>query len=172
MLQSIEDIIPYIAQSNLKKEDSLEEDIISSHPLVDDNLESEIQEVKNIQEPSEHDNLSYSFAHEQLLSQNSSVDYDKLWYGESPKQGKFEPEDDYWVVTAKTNDTESMVLSAEEAEDTFTDIQFAAATGQYHSVDWNTMRKFDLWIKFNPAMFAAFEQSYSMTREVNYSAPV
>jgi len=36
-------------------------------------------------------------------------------------------------------------------------------------VNQDQKRKFDTWIKFNPALFKLFEACYAVTSDVNYS---
>ncbi len=92
----------------------------------------------------------------------------RLWYGDSPEKGKFEPDKEYVTEMPNATDTESELLTAEEAQEAIVDIQYATVMGSPHDVDAETRRKVDLWIKFNPALFHVFEATYGVTREVNY----
>ncbi len=65
-------------------------------------------------------------------------------------------------------DQDSEVLDAREAEDTFKKIQYAAITGNTSDVSPDERRKFNLWVKFNPALSKMLETMYALTRDVNY----
>lgn len=71
-------------------------------------------------------------------------------------------------LSSSAQDSEQ--LDAREAEDTFKNIQYAAITGSTSDVSPDERRKFDLWIKFNPALFKMFESMYALTRDVNYNS--
>src|SRR3989344_3925978 len=114
--------------------------------------------------------ISYSFADEQFLLEqfyNSlQLDYESSWYKHS-KSSLFESEE-YLAADQEFYDSEAEILTTEEAEEALIEIQYAAVSGTPHEVDSETRRKFDMWIKFNPALFRLFEASYSLTRNVDY----
>lgn len=116
--------------------------------------------------------INYSFDPEKFhlgeRYQAPALDYDSLSYGPS-KQGLFQSDDEYWTNVAPADDTEMEMLTVAEAQEAFVSIQYAAATGATYEVGGDTKRKFDLWIKFNPAEFRLFESTYALTREVNYA---
>ncbi|MEK6901694.1 MAG: hypothetical protein AABX37_05090 [Nanoarchaeota archaeon] len=116
--------------------------------------------------------IAYSFEEEQfrlgLQYGAPPLDYMRLWYGDPSEKGKFAPDKEYVTEMPKATDTESGLLTAEEAQEAIVDIQYATVMGSPHDVDAETRRKVDLWIKFNPALFQAFESAYGVTREVNY----
>ncbi len=117
--------------------------------------------------------VDYSFHHDTLLAEQLhtgvSVDYAALWYGADTKEkGAFELKDEYWVTSVPTNDTETEMLSTDEAQATFVDIQYSTIIGAASDVNSTDRRKFDLWIKFNRAFFNLFESTYAVTREVDY----
>ncbi len=134
------------------------------------------QEDSAGEEPLAHDvKLSYGTEEEQRLAQilygHSAINYTELFYGtrELGKEG-FQPEEDYWVQTASAEDTDTESLSTSEAEQTIKDIQYSSMIGARHEVSCMERRKFDLWIKFNPALFKLFETNNALTRDVNYAS--
>ncbi len=157
--------------SGEKKESTLEQEVVDSEVNSD-------HVVKGQDKISSRDriisvNIHYSFEQERLCSvqvESSPVNYQQLFYGENPSQkASFNQEDEYWSPSLVA-DTESELLSAEEAEKKFTEIQYAAVMGNRFSVHFNETRKLDLWIKFNPALFSALESLYAVTRDVDYSS--
>ncbi len=111
--------------------------------------------------------ISYSFHEEEFIAglqyNAPALDYEKLWYGEKknvPAEYALEGAQEY----ASTSD----MLTAQEAEATFREIQYHAILGTVHEMNGDERRKFDLWIKFNPALFKLFESLQGLTREVNY----
>ncbi len=141
-----------------------------------DTIEKEVEDVEvEEEEPTPVVELDYSFDEEQRmfakLYEGAQLDYGQLFYGGHPPSAEFAPEDDYWVVEASTADTEQGIITTEEAEQTFKEIQYAAATAQHFSVNFDDKRKLDFWIKFNPAYFALFETLHTTTRDVNYAPP-
>ena len=117
--------------------------------------------------------IAYSFEEEQfhqgIAYQAPPVDYLKLWYGDPLQKRIFEPDKEYTAIAPPIGDAESELLTAEEAQEAIVDVQYATIMGSPHDVDAETRRKLDFWIKFNPALFQAFEATYGVTREVNYS---
>ncbi len=117
--------------------------------------------------------VDYSFHHDKLLAEQLnaavSVDYAALWYGaDTTEKAAFELKDEYWVTSIPSRDTETEMLSTEEARATFIDIQYSTIIGAASEVNSTDRRKFDLWIKFNRAFFNLFESTYAVTREVDY----
>lgn len=117
--------------------------------------------------------VNYSFHHDKLLAEQLngavSVDYTALWYGADAKEkAAFKLKDEYWVTSVPANDTEVEMLSTEEAQATFVDIQYSTIIGAASEVSSTERRKFDLWIKFNRSFFNLFESMYAVTREVDY----
>lgn len=114
--------------------------------------------------------LTYSAEEEQRLAENFyksvGVDYEKIMYGENKKTGNFELEGEYWVEEVVSTDSET--LTTEEAEATLQSIQYNTMMGTRHEVSSEQRRKFDMWIKFNPAEFLLFEAVYALTQEVDY----
>jgi flavin-binding protein dodecin len=135
---------------------------------IDEELEVEDSEDGTEEEPLI--NLTYSTEEEQFLAENFyksvGVDYEKIMYGEGKSAGSFELEGEYWVDESIS--TESETMTVQEAESTLKNIQYAEMTGMRSEVDNESRRKFDIWIKFNPAEFLLFEKIYSLTQDVNY----
>ena len=115
-------------------------------------------------------NTAYSLEREefQAYGQNSSapLDYEKLFAGEKSVTQKREEEEYH---SSKTSEVQSEMLTPAEAKQVFTEMQYAWVLGAASDVNFQERRKFDLWIKFNPAFFRSFE-SQSVTRDVNYGA--
>lgn len=149
--------------SKIKKKEVVEEDLETKVDLEDEeDSETETEITPQV---------NYSFIEEEFimgLAHNVPVlDYEKLWYGEKTPT-KYEPEEEYWVPSPKT-ENETEMLTNEEAQETFMEIQYATMLGTLSDMNMIQKRKFDLWIKFNPALFKLFELTYSVTREVNYA---
>ncbi len=147
-------------QGKEQKDESLEQEVA---------LESEGTEIAS-ELSGDGPEISYSFADEQFLMEqfyNSlQLDYESSWYKHS-KSSLFESEE-YLAADQEFYDSEAEILTTEEAEEALIEIQYAAVSGTPHEVDSETRRKFDMWIKFNPALFRLFEASYSLTRNVDY----
>jgi hypothetical protein len=137
---------------------------------VDNDLEDDLDEDSD-EDDKLDTNISYSFEQEKVFNElhyaGGPLDYVKLWYGENEGSGSFDFEDDYWGFT-HVNDVDSEMLSTEEAQKTFTEIQYATVMGDSVSVSSIDKRKFDTWIKFNKHLFQMFETMYSVTRDVDY----
>lgn len=150
-----------------------------------DGLESETLEIET--EPETSDNSLRSLPRHSLYSSSSpqeqlfmeqfyappSVDGGGLFYGEKAYPGKNKagvlvPEQESKYSSA--TDIESELLTADEAQEAFKDIQYAALAGSKSDVDADERRRFDLWIKFNPALFKLLEATYGLTRDVNYGS--
>ncbi len=115
--------------------------------------------------------IEYSVEEEELLIrklyESAAVDYTKLFYSENTRiNGK---EAEYIAEHFVSHEIDSDSLSADQAEDTFKELQYAAVTGTSMGVNQDQKRKFDNWIKFNPALFKLFESCYGVTSDVNYS---
>ncbi|MFH1827777.1 MAG: hypothetical protein ABH824_00810, partial [Nanoarchaeota archaeon] len=118
----------------------------------------------------ENIDVKYSTHEEQFLAElfykNPSLDYKTLFnYLSKDKQPTFELIVDY----TSNSDTKSDMISTQEAEETFKEIQYANALGKPYDVDSEKARKFDFWIKFNPDLFGFFESRYALSRNVNYN---
>lgn len=114
---------------------------------------------------------SYSFHHQEFLAglhyNAPALDYEKLWYGESKAlPAAYGAEQEY--AAEMPADSASDMLTVQEAEETFMNIQYHAILGQVNDVNGEDRRKFSLWIAFNPALFKLFESLQGLTREVNY----
>ena len=142
-----------------------------------ENLESEIKDddddAGDSSDEEEIINVSYSFDEEEMILAekfygSKHIDYVRMFYGESKSSSQFESEDEYFTVVASADDTEAEFLSTEEAESALVNIQYATVAGSSLEIDSETRRKFDMWIKFNPALFKMFEAFYSVTGDVNY----
>ncbi len=155
-LLSLEDIAKN--KKLLKKDESVEilEDDLSD---LDEDDTSEIS-------------FQYSLGEEEFLAkqfyQTASLDYMKMFYGES-KSIKSSYENEYFSDTIAICDVEADLLSTVEAESAFKEIQYAAIVGTGFSVNSEKKRKFDMWIKFNPALFGLFHSLYAVTDDVNYA---
>lgn len=130
-------------------------------------------EDKKAPAPNFFPQTSYSFHHQEFLAglhYNAPVlDYEKLWYGENKSlPAAYDVEQDY--ATEMPVDTTSDMLTVQEAEETFMNIQYHALLGNVNEVNGEERRKFNLWIAFNPALFKLFESTRGLTREVNYGA--
>ncbi len=115
--------------------------------------------------------LAYSFHEEEFIASrynHAPLDYVKLFYGESARAGIFTTDDEYLVGIDLANDTDAEILTTEEAEQALIEIQYAAATGDHFVVNCEMKRKFDMWIKFNPALFSLFKSLHEITSNVDY----
>lgn len=146
-------------EETLEAEDDLETDLENED--LDDEVDDDLEPI----------NFDYSLHEEEHLMRNfynnSPVDYIKLWYDGNPPSAKFALEGEYLAHSANL-ETEQEMITTEEAEQTFVNIQYATVLGVAHNVDSTERRKFDFWIKFNPALFGLFESLHSVTKDVNY----
>ena len=137
---------------------------------IDKNLEDEVNDQEINSEIIE--NIDYSFHEQQLLErtyqqENSKLDYEQLFSTTNLSTINSDFEDEYW--TNSTNSiNNSELLSNEEAEETFLNIQYAYLLGQSNDISLDQRRKFHWWIKENPALFNLFENMHALTRDVNY----
>ena len=155
--------------SSKKKKETIENKVKKKKT---DDLEEEIEEAEDDENAV---GISYSFEEEHLFSKLAygaeKINYSQMFYGDEGKSSfKFTNEDEYWS-SELVKDTQSEMLSATQAEKTFKDIQYAAAGGARFSVSMDSMRKMDLWIKFNPALFGLFQSLHAVTKEVDYAPP-
>ncbi len=133
----------------------------------DSELETEVAEA--VDEGSSV-NFDYSIKEEEILARNAygpTVDVEKLWYGEvrkAPPEYQLEGEGSWGFAIA----SETEAISTEEAGDLFVKIQYEAACNAVGEVSNDDRRKFDLWIKFNRALFGLFESTQAFTNNVNY----
>lgn len=130
-------------------------------------------EDKKMPAPNFFPQTSYSFHHQEFLAglhyNAPALDYEKLWYGESKTHSaEYGLEGEY--VSEVPSETESDMLTVQEAEEVFMNIQYHAMLGNVNEVNGEDRRKFSLWIAFNPALFKLFEATQGLTREVNYAA--
>ena len=116
--------------------------------------------------------INYSFDEERILAEqfykSAAIDYMKLFYGDTGKRPPVFAADNGFYSSAGVSDTTAETLSTEEAEKTFINVQYATVMGRAHDVSFEQLKKFDLWIKFNQALFHTFELSYGVTRDTNY----
>ena len=153
---------------------------------ADARLEPETPETET--EPGTSDNSSRSLPRPSLYSSSLSAQEQlfmeqfygpraggigELFYGEKGYGAKSElglpmPGDESRY--SSPTDIASELLTADEAQETFKCIQYAALTGSKSEVDAEERRKFDLWIKFNPTLFQLLEATYGLTRDVNYGS--
>ncbi len=96
------------------------------------------------------------------------LDTKELWYSQDGEKADNDSlEDDYWSFTA-SKDTESEMISTEEAEEKYMDAQYAAIAGAYSNISLKDKSKMDWFIKFNKHLFHSFELLYAVTRDVSY----
>jgi len=136
--------------SEIKNEDSLEEDLDEDSEKLTD--------------------IKYSFDEKQFLMEqfyNKQIRYEQSLYKQSGFS-LFEPEEEYLAAENEFYDIETENLTTEEAEETLIEIQYAAVIGTSNDINSEKKRKFDMWIKFNSALFKLFESSYALTRNVDY----
>ncbi len=115
---------------------------------------------------------SYSFHQEEFIAglqyNAPALDYEKLWYGEGKSiSAGYVQDKDY--VSEVSSGTDSDMLTIQEAEETFMEIQYSAIFGNIYQINGEERRKFNLWIAFNPALFKLFESLQGLTRDVNYA---
>ena len=133
---------------NKKEEDSLEEDLLD--------------ELEDFQEEEEDLRFLYGL----LEEQNGQLDYGKLF---SYLERQSDPSEIY-EDQEESDDSESWILSGEEAEGTIQKIQLSYLTGNKERISWQEKDKFRYWQEFNKALLIFYEQFNSIrTREVNYS---
>jgi len=120
--------------------------------------------------------LSYSFHEEEFIARSHynapAVDYEMLWYGERRRKVPPEYVAESTAVAEAAADTRPEMLTAPEAEEVFMRIQYSAivGNGSVYQVNGEERKRFDLWIKFNPALFKLLETLQGLTSNVNYSA--
>ncbi|MBI2572565.1 hypothetical protein HYV86_01785 [Candidatus Woesearchaeota archaeon] len=137
-------------------------------------LEEEIDETTTLTDDDKPIiNIEYAMGEERLLQAYGShpvLDYETLWYGPSNKKGtSFESSEEYWTGNVRMSDVESEMLSTMEAKEKFVEVQYASVMGERFTMSSTEKRKLDMWIKFNPELFSMMEQSYGITRDVNYA---
>lgn len=154
-------------EKDLSVEDTLEEKTKDLQPnLEEESLEEELDENSETLT-----DIKYSFDKEKFLMEQfynkEQVKYEQSLYKQS-RSSSFEPEEEYLAGEDEFYYAEAEVLTTEEAEETLVEIQYAAVLGTSNDVSYEKKRKFDLWIKFNSAMFGVFESTYALTRDVDY----
>ena len=117
--------------------------------------------------------IAYNFHHEEFLAglqyNAPRLDYEKLGYGEHKAVPlRYDAEQEY-EKQAQGGDTQSDMLTTQEAAETFMNLQYHAIQGNVNEVSSEDRRKFSLWILFNPALFKMFESQQGLTRDVNYT---
>ena len=168
--QSPEKLIRKLLQWSPLEKEVVEDSKVRSNSFVPENQNKDLP--AGVQYSFEHSFERWNSLAAQFYNAANagSINYHQLFYGEHPSQkASFHQEDEYWSPSTVA-DTESELLSAEEAQDKFTEIQYAVVMGNRFSVNFHETRKLDLWIKFNPALFSAFESLYAVTRDVDYSS--
>jgi len=107
----------------------------------------------------------YQLAEEdQSIYQSAKLDYSKLY--ESKFTAKKDGEEYENSFTTEVPNASEM-MSFEEAQETFQNIQYAKIIGNTSEVDYVTRKKFSNWVTFNFVMMRIFE-AQSFTRDVNY----
>jgi hypothetical protein len=181
---SFTELIDNINQFILSKEKLFEK--VEDNTEKESNLETKTKKVKrskkveniddleDTEEDSDDDEetitITYGINEEEILAKDfyksSQVDYNKLFATEY-KQGEgievYESE-----FSALVSDTHSETMDNQEAEKTFTKMQYAQILGAKSEVDYVTRKKFSNWISFNKALFSLFEAN-SVTKDINYT---
>ncbi len=120
--------------------------------------------------------VDYSFLEEQFLAGlrygAPALDYVKLWYGDDKgKPAEYISGTDI-PGTGSTADSltdgQSDMLTAKEAEEIFMEIQYHAMAGNIYQMNAQDLRKFNLSIIFDTALFKLRESLLGLTRNVNY----
>ena len=117
-------------------------------------------------------NVRYSFHNEELARnfyKSASIDYLKLFYGDTGKVPPQFAQDNDYFTEAVARDTDSETIQTHEAEKSFMSVQYATMVGAHTAVHFKDRNKLDMWIKFNKDLFGMFEQSVSLTREIDYA---
>jgi hypothetical protein len=158
-------------EDNTKKESNLE---VKTKKVKQSKKVENIDDLEDTEEDSDDDEetitITYGINEEEILAKDfyksSQVDYNKLFAAEY-KQGEgievYESE-----FSALISDTHSETMDNQEAEETFTKMQYAQILGAKSEVDYVTRRKFSNWISFNKALFSLFEAN-SVTKDINYT---
>lgn len=153
-------------EETFKKEGS-ENKIKIVEKETEDSLENEIEE----DDPENSTKIKYSFDQE-LFQREQFYNKEQIRYEQSlykqTRSSLFESEEEYAAEENEFHDTEAEILTTEEAEDALIEIQYASVIGTSREINSEKKRKFDMWIKFNPALFKLFEASYALTRNVDY----
>jgi hypothetical protein len=114
--------------------------------------------------------LSYAPGEEEFLAQQfyqSGMNYDTLFYGQMQKGNVGEGY--RYSEEQAVSDVKREMLTEDEAKQVFVKIQYAEILGQKTDVSVEERRRFDLWIKFNSALFGLFERIEAVTNDVNYA---
>ena len=152
---------------------TVESPVIPSVKKENEDLKEKVEEeweeaaVEDDQMP----NITYSFFEEQFIAGQlynaPALDYVRMFYGEEKRGNTFAQGEEY--STEHAVDTERELLSAAEAKELFSEIQYATVMGAASNVSFIDRRKFNYWIMFNRALFNMY-QSEAVTSEVNYGA--
>ena len=168
-------IIDILEKNSSEKKINLEETLKQEDTKQEDkskDIEEEIESLdEEIDETDTKINIKYSFDEEQFIMEqfynNEEVKYEQSLYKQT-RFSLFESEEEYAPEEREFYDTEAESLTTEEAEGAMIEIQYAAVVGTSNDVNYEKKRKFDMWIKFNSAMFKVFEITYALTRDVDY----
>ncbi len=129
-------------------------------------IETEVEKTDDV-EPTLL-NIQYSleeqFQAEQFY-QTAALDYEALF--KPPPKSVYNPEEEYSADVVEENESE--MLTMKEAKEKFTKMQYASILGAHSDVNFEDRRKFNWWIKFNPAEFGLL-QAHSLTNDVNYAS--
>ncbi len=172
LLTDIQLAISLIASREEKVEDTELEDTLEEVETSEkeDSDDEETIETITDDELDEESTIKYAVGEEEFLAkkfyESNNLDYVEMFYGDTPQytagyEMKYDSEGSF-------EENETDMLSTMEAEDIFKEVQYAAIVGTSLGVSSEKKRKFDLWIKFNPALFSLLESTYSLTRNVDY----
>lgn len=131
-------------------------------------LEEEVGE--NLETPQ----INYSFSEEQFLMEQAldapSLSYEKKSYKEGALS-RFESEE-YEPAEMVSTETETAILSSEEAKGVMVEIQYSAMLGYSNLVDPEKLEKLRWYIMTNSSMFKLMERICGISGDVNYSSLV
>jgi len=109
---------------------------------------------------------------EQFLAENfyktGIVDYDEL-FNYNPNSVDYTIGIKGLEVNSSISNTNSETMTAEEAEETLIEIQYATVLGTINEISHEKRRKFSTWVTFNSALMSLFHSLYAVTGDVDYS---
>ncbi len=159
-----------ILEDLIREQNFIEEETVSLADDSDVTLEEQVED-EDLAIPEQIDDVGYGFEEQFLAQQDyqSSIDYDSLFYVESnvskyQYEANVEEEREYFAEGV------SEILSEEDAEEVFMEIQYANVTGATNDVNVETKRRFAFYALQNPAMFKFIEGTQALTRD--YSVTV
>ena len=162
------------SQKISKKSKSIDEELddLNNDLDIDDSSDVNDKNSKISSVNAGNPNINYSF-HEEMFIMGQTynappLDYENIWYG-ATSGSSLGQDQEYRAREVKSSGSTDM-LSDTEAQDVFTNIQYASVLGTPYDVNSEQREKFNLWIKFNQHLFSAFESLYAVTRDVNYQA--